>query len=65
MTDVAPDGPADEAGILRGDIIIEVDRKTIENVGDLARKLDDSKGSVLMLVRRGESSLYVPLKRAG
>jgi len=65
VTDVAPDGPADEAGILRGDIIIEVDRKTIENVGDLARKLDDSKGSVLMLVRRGESSLYVPLKRAG
>jgi len=65
VTDIAPDGPAAEAGILRGDIIIELDRKAIDNVADLASKLDDAKESVLVLVRRGESTLFVPLKRAG
>jgi serine protease Do len=65
VTDVAPDGPAAEAGILRGDIIVELDRQTIKNLDDLTSKLEDSKESVLMLVRRGENTLFVPLKRAG
>jgi serine protease Do len=65
VTDVAPGGPAAEAGIQRGDIIIELDREAIKDVGDLARKLEDSKESVLVLVRRGDNTLFVPLKRAG
>ena len=65
VTDVAPNGPAAEAGILRGDIIIELDRKIIENVGDLTTRLNETKESVLVLVQRGESTLFVPLKRAG
>jgi len=65
VTDVAPEGPAAEAGIVRGDVIIELDRKPIENISDLASKLDDTKESVLVLVRRGTNTLFVPLKRAG
>ena len=65
VTDVAPNGPAAEAGIQRGDIIIELDRHAIENVDDLTSRLDDTKESVLVLVRRGQSTLFVPLKRAG
>jgi serine protease Do len=65
VTDVTPDGPAAEAGIQRGDIIVELDRKAIANVGELTSKLEDSKSSVLVLVRRGTSTLFVPLKRAG
>jgi serine protease Do len=65
ITEVDPDGPAAEAGIRRGDIIVELDRKAVESAGDLAKMLDDSDGSVLVLVRRGDNTLYVPLKRAG
>jgi serine protease Do len=65
VTDIEPNGPAAEAGIQRGDVIIELDRKAIANVGDLASKLDNTKESVLVLVRRGQNTLFVPLKRAG
>ncbi len=65
VTDVTPNGPAAEAGIQRGDIIIELDRKAIASVDELVSQLDDTKESVLVLVRRGESTLFVPLKRAG
>jgi serine protease Do len=65
VTDVAPDGPAAEAGIRRGDIIIELDQKPVNSADDLAKKLESSDESVLALVKRGDNTLYVPLKRAG
>jgi serine protease Do len=65
VTDVAPDGPAAEAGIRRGDVILEVDRKAVEDVDELAERLEADKDSVLVLVRRGENTLFVPLKRMG
>ncbi len=36
---VAPDGPADEAGVERGDILIEVDGKAVDDVVELMRVL--------------------------
>jgi len=65
VTDVAPDGPAHEAGIRRGDVIIELGRKPIKNVKDLTRQLEKADDSILVLVRRGENTLFVPLKKAG
>jgi len=65
VTDVAQTGPAAEAGIRRGDVILELDQQVIEDIRDLGKKLDEADESVLLLVRRGENTLYVPLKRAG
>ena len=67
VTEVAPNGPASEAGIRRGDIIIELDRREINSVEDLATVLEASKGKekILVLVRRGANTLFVPLDRAG
>ncbi|MHA7839088.1 MAG: DegQ family serine endoprotease [bacterium] len=65
VTEVMPDGPAAEAGIRRGDVILELDQQEVEDARDLAKKLDAADGSVLVLIRRGENTLFVPLKRAG
>jgi serine protease Do len=65
ITEVDPDGPAAEAGIRRGDVIVELDQKEVNSVSELTKRLDAADASVLVLVRRGENTLYVPLKRAG
>jgi serine protease Do len=62
ITEVQPGSPADEAGLEPGDIIVEVDRKEIADVRELNERLGTSKGSVLVLVRRGDNTLYIPMK---
>ena len=67
VTEVVANGPAAEAGIRRGDIIIELEHQTIDSVKELASVLDlvEKKDKLLILVRRGPSTLFVPLNRAG
>ncbi|MBY0401637.1 Do family serine endopeptidase [Myxococcota bacterium] len=64
VADVDPAGPAAEAGIRRGDVIVEVDRDPVSSAEGLAKKLGATKKSALLLVRRGENTLYVALERA-
>lgn len=61
---VDPGSAADEAGIRRGDVILEVDRKPIPNIDEYKKAIAGiSKGKgVLLLVRRGESTLFLALK---
>jgi serine protease Do len=56
-------GPAQEAGIRRGDVIIEVDQDEVSDVEQLHEKLADADERALLLIRRGENQLYVPIKR--
>ena len=63
MADVDPAGPAAESGIRRGDLIVEVDRTSVKNAEALASKLGATKKSALLLVRRGENTLYVAIER--
>ncbi len=62
VTRVEPGGPAAAAGLREGDVIVEVDRKRVEDADALARAMADAK-SVLVLVARGDATLFVPLKR--
>ena len=64
VADVDPAGPAADAGIRRGDLIVEIDRTQVANAEALADKLGATKKSALLLVRRGENTLYVALERA-
>jgi serine protease Do len=64
VTAVEPSSAADEAGIRRADIILEVDRKAVRNVDEYKKAVAGvRKGrGVLFLVRRGESTLFLALK---
>jgi serine protease Do len=61
---VDPGSAADEAGIRRGDVILEIDRKPIRGIEEYKKAVAGArKGKgVLFLVRRGESTLFLALK---
>jgi serine protease Do len=61
---VDPGSAADEAGIRRGDVILEIDRKPIRSIEEYKKAVAGArKGKgVLFLVRRGESTLFLALK---
>jgi serine protease Do len=67
VTQVEPGGPAGEAGLRRGDVILEVNRQVVKDV-DAYRKAvkGASKGkSVLFLVRRGDNTIFLAVKPSG
>jgi len=64
VTDLKPDGAAAEAGILKGDLIKEIDGRKIGNVQEYEKALAaHKKGTVIrILLRRGDSSLFVAFR---
>jgi serine protease Do len=60
---VEPGSPAAEAGLRRGDVILEVANEPVKDVRDLRRRLEAAGKGVLLFVRRGEAGSYVALKR--
>jgi serine protease Do len=55
-------GAAARAGILRGDVVIAVNGKPVKSVDDLRSAVTKDKGSVALLVKRGEASIFVPIE---
>jgi len=62
ITSVEPDSRSDKAGLKVDDLIIEVERHAISNVSEFQDAVKDFKDSVLLLVKRGESSRFVLVK---
>jgi len=64
VADVKPGGIADDAGIMRGDVILEVNGFKIDNIHDYEKTIrQPAKGGYLrFLLRRGDASLFVALK---
>jgi serine protease Do len=66
VTDVVPGGPAAEAGLRPGDVIVEVNRKRVQSPQDVVRELQQARGrDVVVLVNRGGSTAYAVLEGAG
>jgi serine protease Do len=65
ITGVAPGSPAAEAGLRRQDVILEVDKGEVRGVGDLEKRLAAAEEGALLLIRRGDATVFVPIKRAG
>jgi serine protease Do len=64
VADVEPGGAAERAGLRPGDLILEVDRKPVAGIPDLARALEGAQEGTLLLVRRGDVTVFVPLGRS-
>jgi serine protease Do len=55
VRDVAPDGPAAEAGVQPGDVIVEVNRQPVRSTADLQRVLGKGGPTVLLMNREGRT----------
>jgi serine protease Do len=68
LVSVDPDGPASDAGLRRGDIIVEANRQRVSGVDDLERIMRDVPDGEDLLLRiervvRGSSSfLWIPIE---
>jgi len=57
-------GPADDAGLRPGDVILEVNRKEIKNLGDWEAAVSEVEPgeTILLLISRAGQTYFVPLK---
>jgi Do/DeqQ family serine protease len=61
VSGVKPGSPADRAGLQRGDVIVEADRKSVEKPADIAAAAKD--GKVLLRVDRKTGSFYTVVSK--
>jgi serine protease Do len=59
---VEPGSAAEEAGLRRGDVVLEVNQHAVSAVDEFRQALSASKKGALLLVSRGGSEIIVPLK---
>ncbi len=65
VEDIDPNGRAADAGIQKGDVIASVNRKATTSVEELRAALKNgSHRPVLLLIHRGDNSLFVTVKPA-
>ncbi len=62
ITHVEQGSTAAESGLLKGDIIIELNRKIIKTISDYNSAIKNNSGNILFLVKRGRSTLWVVVK---
>jgi serine protease Do len=67
ITSVQPQSAAAEAGLRRGDVILEVNRQEITNIDNFQELVKQAKpgSNLLFLVRRGENNLFLALQSPG
>jgi len=64
ITGVASGSPADDAGLRPGDVIVQVDRKDVASASAAVRALSAAEPPILLLVRRGSSTVFVTISPA-
>lgn len=61
---VTPGSPADDAGLRRGDIVVEVNRQPVDNLNSYRKAIQgaSTKKNILFLVKREDSTIFLALK---
>ncbi|MCK9197200.1 MAG: PDZ domain-containing protein, partial [Syntrophales bacterium] len=64
ITQVNPNSPADEAGLKAGDIILKVNRTSIQVMKDFTDELTRSskQETIMLLIKREEATLFVTIR---
>jgi len=62
VTAVQAVSPAEEAGLVPGDVILEAEFDTIEDAADLRERLGEVESAVL-LISRGDSTVFTTIRR--
>jgi serine protease Do len=60
---IEADSPAAEAGLRRGDVIVEANQQPVEDVVDFREALEASDKGALLLVRRGGTQVFIALQK--
>jgi serine protease Do len=55
-------GPAAEAGIQPGDVVLAANGATVNNAEELKSAVEKSKGHIALLIQRGEARIFVPVR---
>jgi serine protease Do len=55
-------GPAAQAGIRQGDVILAFGNQKVTSAEQLKRLVDKAKGSVAVLVKREDARIYIPVR---
>jgi len=53
ITDIEPNSPADEAGLIPGDAILEINKQPVKNMPDYEKMTKNLKGNALVRTSRG------------
>lgn len=63
VTDIEPESPAERAGLQKGDVIREINRKPVKDLKDFERLTSQlsSRSSVLILLNRGNSAIFLSI----
>jgi serine protease Do len=59
------DGPAAEADVRPGDVIVGANGQRVATLGELESQAAKSKHSIALLVNRGGTTIFIPLKLGG
>ncbi len=64
IAEVDPNSPAAEAGLRPADIVLEIDQSPVKDAADFLQRIERSKkgDTLLFLIKRGNSTVYVTVK---
>jgi serine protease Do len=67
ISQVRDGSPADDAGLKIQDIILQINKVRISSMKDFQSEMkkESQEGSILLLIKRGEMSFFVTLKKGG